>query len=139
MALLTGPYGYPYPPPSDPVRDGAAAIKALSDMLRPNGVMVAGQPPIVGSSSFDPTKVRIGMYNMNIATDSSGVASVGNPFPTVLLGVWVQQVYSFTQSMAHFTYAGGGASNISVLCRNPVTGAGMPSQYFSVCIIVFGY
>ena len=138
MALLTGPYGYPYPPPSDPVRDGAAAIKALSDTLRPLGAMIGGQAPIVGSS-YDPTKVRIGVYNMNLATDSSGVASVGNPYPTVLLGLWVQQIYNGTQNMAHFTYAGGGVPSINVMCRNPVNGAGMPSQYFSVNLIVIGY
>jgi len=138
MALQFTAYGYPYPPPTDPVRDGAAAIKAVSDMLRPLGQMIGGQAPIVGSS-YDPTKVRIGVYNMNIATDGSGVASVGNPFPTVLLGVWVQQIYNGTQNMAHFTYAGGGTASINVMCRNPVNGAGMPSQYFSVNLIVFGY
>ena len=139
MPLQTGPYGYPYPQPTDPVRDGAVAIKALSDKMRPNGSMAGGQLPIVGAGSYDPTQVRLNVYNMKIATDSSGVASVGNPFSTVLLGVWVNQVYDPTQLIGHFVYSGGGTSSINILCRNPNNGNGMPSQYFSVNILMLGY
>ena len=139
MALITGPYGYPYPPPTDPVRDGAAAIKALSDKMRPNGTMVAAQPPVFGGSVPDPTQVKIGVYNMDLATNASGVATFGHAFPTVVLGVWIQQIYNASQNMAHFTVQSVSGSGVNVLCRATNTGAGFASQYFSVNVIIIGY
>ena len=139
MALQFTAYGYPYPPPTDPVRDGAAAIKAVSDKLRPNGAMVAAQPPIYGGSVPDPTQVRIGVYNMDIATNDSGVATFGHGFTTAVLGVWIQQIYNPTQNMAHFTVQSISGSGVNVLCRQTSTGAQFASQYFSVNVIIIGY
>jgi hypothetical protein len=139
MALQTGPYGFVYPPATDPVRDGSAAIKALSDQMRPNGAMVAAQPPVFGGSVPDPTKVRIAVYNMDIATNASGVATFGHSFSTAVLGLWIQQIYNGAQNMAHFTMAGITASSVSVLCRATNNGANFASQYFSVNVLMLGY
>jgi hypothetical protein len=139
MALQTGPYGFVYPPATDPVRDGSAAIKALSDQMRPNGAMVAAQPPVFGGSVPDPTKVRIAVYNMDIATNASGVATFGHSFTTAVLGLWIQQIYNAAQNMAHFTVQSVSGSGVNVLCRATNTGAPFASQYFSVNVILIGY
>jgi|SRR6478609_866674 hypothetical protein len=131
--------GYTYPLATAPVRNGAADIQALATQLRPNGVMAAGQAPIWGGAGFDKTQVRLAAYNMDIATNSSGVAVFGNIFPTVVLGLWIQQIYNGTQNMAHFTMAGINASTVSILCRATNNGANFASQYFSVNVMMMGY
>lgn len=140
MALQTGPYGFVYPPPTDPVRDGAVAIRALSDQMRVNGQMMAGQPPCSGGG-YDPTKVMGACYNMRIATDSSGVATIGGPFSTVMLGCWIQQVNpNAGEQIAHLSYLSGGAgSSIKIVARNMATSANIGSQWFSVLIFMLGY
>ena len=79
-------FGYPYPQPVDPVRDGAVNIQALASVLTPNAQSYPGQPCIMGNYGVnDYPNIRIIYYNYSPGTDQYGLFSMATPFTKALI------------------------------------------------------
>jgi len=83
----TTPDGYPFPDPTEPVRDGAGDIQQLALTLRPNGQAFGGQAPLVGTApaADEFWKVRQLIYNYAIGTDGNGIARVPTSFTKCIM------------------------------------------------------
>jgi len=130
-------YGYPYPQPTDPARDGAANIQALAQQIRAPE-MFSGQPCIVGSIA-DSSRVRMIVYNYAPATDQYGLLSIGLPFNQCLVTAIItprnfrQNVGSVPLAQEYCTLA-----NLAAQAINR-QGTAVASSYIDLTIVAWGY
>jgi hypothetical protein len=96
MATQFSAYGYQYPQPSDPVREGAANIGALANQIKAPE-RFPGQGPLVGSFiDGNNWKLRHIVYNYAPPSDQYGLMSVPLPFTECCFSVAVM-VRNFRQ------------------------------------------
>lgn len=139
MPTHYSPYGYPYPDPIDPLKNGAADIGALANAnMAPE--LYPGQPCLAGTlPSQQQFKVRQVVYNYQPATDGFGLASIPLPFTQCCLTAMVmprnfrQNVVSIALAQEYCT-----PSNLSIYVRN-AAGQGVASTNCDLTIIAWGY
>jgi len=135
-------YGYPYPEPTDPVRDGATNIANLAQRLRPNAEAFPGQPPIAGSyAAADMPYFKTVYFNYRIATDQFGLATIPTSFSKCLL--WAYCVPTdFRLDVAPPTMAMEGMTNVAQVAwyfvRRSGGGWGVASTYININAVCVG-
>ncbi len=133
---LTG-YGYPYPQPTDPARDGAANIQALAGQIRAPELF-SGQPCLAGSLT-DSSRVRMIVYNYSPPTDQFGLLAIPLPFNQCCLTAMImprnfrQNVVSVALAQEYCTI-----TNLAGYVRDN-TGQGVVSTNCDLSIIAWGY
>jgi len=132
-------YGYQYPQPTDPVRDGAANIGALAQQLKAPEAF-SGQPCLAGSfGAAQNYRIRQLFYNYSPATDQFGLLAIPTPFSQVLVAASIiprnfrQDVVSIALAQEYMT-----VTNLAAYARN-AAGNGVVSTNCDLSIIVWGF
>lgn len=140
MPAQKTPYGYLYPQPVDPVRDGAVNIGNLANQIKAPE-LYSGQPCLAGAfAAQDQYRIRMVVYNYSPATDAYGLMNIPLPFTTCCLtatimprdfrqqigGVMIAQEYCTVTNLCAFVYnfTGGGA---------------FANQNAKMCIVAWGF
>lgn len=137
MSTQLSAYGYPYPQPTDPARDGAANIQALAQQIRAPE-MFSGQPCIVGSIA-DSSRVRMIVYNYQPATDQYGLLAIPLPFNQCFVTGLItprnfrQDIMAVALAQEYCTL-----TNFAGFVRNSA-GQGVVSTYCDLAIVAWGY
>lgn len=140
MTTQRSAYGYQYPQPTDPVRDGAANIGALANQLKAPELF-SGQPCLAGSmTSQEHYKIRQIVYNYSPGTDQFGLLAIPVPFTQCLLTAVIMprnfrdpSVISIALAQEYCT-----VTNLAAYVRD-VTGNGIGSHNCEVSISAWGF
>jgi len=133
-------YGYPYPDPVDPLKNGAADIGALANTLH-TPEPFSGQPALAGSLPGGQNwRIRHLYYNYAAATDAFGLLSIPLPFTQVLCSAAIMprnfrdpSVISIALAQEYCT-----VTNLAGYVRD-VTGNGVSSHNCELTIMAWGY
>lgn len=135
-------YGYPYPQPVDPVRDGAVAIQGLAMAIRPHSYPgAANMPPLAGAFTVaDLPNMMTVHINVTAATDQYGLFTVALPFSKALC--WISaMVTDFRLDADNPVIAMEGmtsATQGTFFVRKPSNGQGHGNLYVPVSITAIG-
>jgi hypothetical protein len=137
----TNTYGYPQPLDTDPVKDGALAIRNLVATIQPNAEMYSGQPALAGPAVpyADLSKIRQFYYNYQVATDASGQATVPLPFATALLTAYVMIADHAINAVTVVIRKPACTPNTLALFYRRVDGSGVASTNIQSTILAIGY
>lgn len=133
-------YGYPFPQPTDPARDGAANIQQLAETMHAPELF-QGQPCLAGSLPGGQNwRIRMIVYNYNAATDQYGLLSIPLPFNQVCLTAHIMPrdfrdpyVISVALAQEYCTI-----TNLAGYVRD-ATGQGVGSHNCPLSIAAWGY
>lgn len=132
-------YGYPYPQPTDPVREGAANIAQLSQTLKAPELF-SGQPCLAGAfSAQQQYRIRQVVYNYSPPTDQFGLLSIPLPFSVVSVTAIItprnfrQDVVTVALAQEYCT-----VTNLAGFVRNAAGGA-VVSTNCDLAIIAWGF
>jgi len=134
-------YGYPYPQPVDPARDGAVNIQALAASIVPNAQGYPGQPPIMGNyTPMDFPNIKIIYYNYTPGTDQFGLFSMATPFTKAL--IYASCVSrDFRLDLANPVIAMEGMTQVNQVtfyAAKRSDGGGLGSTYIAITAIAIG-
>jgi hypothetical protein len=139
MPIQYTQYGFPYPQPADPVRDGAAAIGQLAGTLKAPELF-SGQPCLAGALPAGQNwRVRQVVYNYSPGTDTFGLLAIPLPF-TVVCVTAVIMPRNFRQNVVTVALAQEycTVTNLAAYPRN-AAGDGVGSTNCDLAIIAWGY
>lgn len=136
-----------YPLPSEPVRDGAAAIRALAESLDPPGtvanvgkgfrpVLASGTPIATnGNAVVGPARVRT--WRANTTTNGAGQFSVDPAYGQFNHLLWAD-VSSFSQALLFPLSPSSTTQALVFTVYNPATGAALPNRAIDVTVLIIG-
>lgn len=139
MTTQSTGYGFQYPQPTDPVREGAANLAALANQLKAPELF-SGQPSLAGSyTSAQNYRIRHIVYNYNPGTDSFGLLAIPLPFTQVCVSALImprdfrQNVVSVALAQEYCT-----VTNLAGYVRN-AAGQAVVSTNCSLTIHAWGF
>jgi hypothetical protein len=139
VSTQTTPYGFMYPQPTDPVREGAANIGNLANQLKAPELF-SGQPCLAGAMSAQQQyRVRAVVYNYSPPTDQFGLLSIPLPFSTCLMAAMItprnfrQDIVSVALAQEYMT-----VTNLAGYVRN-AAGNAVVSTNCDLTIIAWGF
>jgi hypothetical protein len=132
-------YGFQYPQPTDPVREGAANLGALANQIKAPELF-SGQSCLAGAMSAQQQyRVRQVVYNYSPATDGFGLLAIPLPFSVCCVTAMItprnfrQDIVSVALAQEYCT-----VTNLAAFPRNSL-GQGITSTFCDLAIIAWGF
>jgi hypothetical protein len=119
--------GLPYPLPTEPVKDGAQAIRNLADTISAR------------TTVSNTTKQAFAYTRYSVTTNASGYVAVGRPANmTTMRGAFVKAETGNVTWRCHVTSLPNGTGGLDLVLTRTDTGAVIPTSAFLLNIMMWG-